>query len=104
MNMKTISLIEDDVDGATVILEASSEEVLRADARALWTEFDQYPNKNFSGPTSISPSMFGEDGAVACQFNVSYPLSIAGEVIEDWLRENTKGFEKDPAGLTYSYC
>ena len=103
MSKKTITLIEDDVDGSTVLLTAQSEELLRAEASALWTEFEKYPNQNFNRPTDISTTEVGEDGEVGCHFNVCYPLNIAGEVVADWLRENGKNFGRSTTGFTFSY-
>ena len=102
--MKTsIILIEDDADGTTVILRAPNQELLRQDAGALWEDFSQYRNPGFSDPNPPGLAEFSEDGGLACSFDVSYPIKVAAEVVEDWLKENSTVQEKDETDYVFHY-
>ena len=103
MKRKQISLIEDDVDGVTVVVAAPNQELLTRDATSLWEAFCAYPNKNYTEPTSPSLAEFNDEGGLDCTFDVSYPISVAREIVEDWLSENSKISEKDAKDDSYLY-
>lgn len=102
-NPKIISLIEDDDDGVTVLIGAPDQDSLSANSVQLWEAFCAYPNKNFPDPALPGPPELDEHGGLYCSFNVSYPIRVAQEVVEDWLSENTKSFHKDSTSATYSF-
>ena len=99
-----IFLIEDDVDGVTVIVAAPDQETLMTHAVGLWEEFCAYPNKNYSTPAGPGVTEFTEDGGLSCSFNVSYPKRVAQEVLEDWLNKKVTSFTKDEQGDGYNVC
>jgi hypothetical protein len=103
MMKKSISLIEDDIDGTTVLLTAPTEELLRKAADSLWEAFCQYHNPGFSDPNPPGLAEFDSEGRLGCSFDVSYPVKIAAEVVEDWLAENSTIHEKDKTDLIYLY-
>lgn len=103
MKKKLISLIEDDVDGVTVIVAAPTQEMLTKDSTSLWETFSAYRNKNYPEPSALGLAEFNDDGGLDCTFNVSYPINIAREIVEDWLSENSQISEKDSTEATYSY-
>ena len=103
MKRKQISLIEDDVDGVTVVVAAPNEELLTKDATSLWEAFCAYPNKNYREPDAPSLAEFNDEGGVDCTINVSYPISVAREIVQDWLSENAQISEKDAKDESYLY-
>lgn len=100
---KTIALIEDDIDGVTVLVGAPDQDSLSKNSIQLWETFCSFPNKNFPDPALPGPPELDENGELYCTFNVSYPIRVAQEVVEDWLTENAKSFQKSATSATYSY-
>ena len=103
MKRKLICLIEGDVDGVTVVVAAPNQELLTKDATSLWEAFCAYPNKNYREPASPSLANCNDKGGLDCTIDVSYPIHVAREIVEDWLSENAKISEKDVRDDSYLY-
>ena len=88
--MKSIFLIEDDVDGCELIISGKDQAQIQKDAVALWETVMDTPNKGFSAPEPPRAIELDEEGNPYCVLMLSWPIGIVTEIVSDWLKEHAK--------------
>ena len=99
--MKSIFLIEDDIDGCELIFSGDDQAQVQKDSVALWETVMDTPNKGFSLPELPRTIELNEEGKPYCVLMLSWPISIVIEIVSDWLREHAQEFKRTEEGFEY---